>query len=51
MGKTSVGLSEETKKRLDSYKAWLAYKKRPEKITLDDAINHLIDVAEKAEGK
>lgn len=49
MAKTSVSLKEEAKARLDSYKAWLAFQKRPSKVTLEDAISHLLDIADERE--
>lgn len=49
MAKTSVGLKEGVKKRLDTYKAWLAYQRRPSKTTLEDAISHLLDIADEKE--
>ncbi|MDG6986041.1 MAG: hypothetical protein JRM73_04765 [Nitrososphaerota archaeon] len=50
MKETSVGLSKKTHDRLYDYWAWFNLKESPRKTDYEDAVNHLLDVADRLEG-
>jgi hypothetical protein len=50
-GKRTVTLKPETYDRLDAYTAKVIYEKRTTKVTFNDVINSLLDLAESKGGR
>jgi hypothetical protein len=50
-GKRTVMLRPETHARLDEYTSKVIYEKRTTKVTFDDVVNSLLDLAEATGGR